>query len=227
MKQPVGRTGGRGNGGCFNTSFTVEMFIQIPDEPASYNSFLRRQESTTSRWQLDFDHGNKGAFGRGRVRFDTPDGDNTNYVTGPTGGATISGADRLWVDTDSGDGLVGSYDDPVNWALDGDGINDNLSWHHVAVTFDQDAQEISYYFDYSLMQSRTLVDNDGSGYVHPSGQIVIGKSGPEFGTFIDEVRYSDGLLGPSEFLVASNVPEPGSALLALLGTAGLFVRRKR
>ncbi|MDA7881552.1 LamG domain-containing protein [Akkermansiaceae bacterium] len=215
------------NDAAFNTSFTVEMFIQLSEEPGSYNNFLRRQESATSRWQLDFDHAASGAYGRGRARFDTPDLDNGNFVVGPTGGGAIPGSQRLWVDTDAGDGLVSSYNDPTDWALDGDGINDDLSWHHVAITFDEDTQELSFYFDYALMQSRTLVDSDGSGYVHPDAPIVIGKSGPEFGTFIDEVRYSDGLLGPSEFLIASNVPEPGSALLALLGTAGLFVRRKR
>lgn len=213
------------NNAAFNTSFTIEMFIKITAEPASYNGFLRRQETNASRWQIDFDHATKSAFGRGRTRWDTPDGDNTNFVTGPTGGANVPGTDRLWVDTDPGDGLVSSYDDPTDWALDGDGINDDDGWNHIAVTFDQNSQEVSFFFNYNLMQSRTLVDTDASGYVHPDAAIVFGKAGPEFETYLDEIRYSDGVLAPNQFLVA--VPEPSPAVFALAALAASVLRRRR
>jgi hypothetical protein len=213
------------NDAAFNTSFTVEMFIQVTGEPGGYNTFLRRQESNTSRWQFDIDHAAKTGFGRGRSRMDTPDGDNSNFVVGPTGGAAIPGSQRLWIDTDLGDGNPASYDDPDDWSLDGDGLNDITSWHHVAVSFDQITGEFSYYFDYDLMQTRTIVDNDGSGYVHPDAGIEFGKAGPEFGTFLDELRYSDGLLTPDQFLRA--IPEPGSATLALVAAAGLLLHRRR
>jgi hypothetical protein len=211
------------NNSAFNTTFTIEMFIQITEEPDSYNSYVRRPGG----WQLDFDHSAKTGFGRGRARFDTSDGENENFLVGPTGGAAVPGSSRLYIDTDAGDGLVSSYNDPVDWALDGDGFNDIATWHHVAVTFDQISLEISYYFDYVLAESSTLADIDSSGYLHQDAQIQFGKGGGEYGTFIDEVRYSDGLLAPNQFLIATNIPEPGTAALALIGTIGLLVRRRR
>ncbi|MGY8660556.1 MAG: hypothetical protein ACKVKH_18225 [Verrucomicrobiales bacterium] len=87
------------NNAVFNTSFTFEYFIQITGEPTGYQSFARRQESGTHRWQLDFDHAATSGFGRGRARMDTPDGDNSNFVVGPLGGAAIPGNQRLWIDT--------------------------------------------------------------------------------------------------------------------------------
>ena len=214
------------NNTAFNTSFTYEYFIQITGEPAGYHSYTRRNEADTNRWQLDFDHAAVGAYGRGRARMDTPDGDNVNFVVGPLGGAAIPGPQRLWVDTPTGDGDPASYTG-TDWATDGDGINDNLSWHHVAVTFDQDTLEWSFYFDYQLSQSRTLVDTDSSGYVHPNADLNIGKFGSEYGTFLDEIRYSEGVLQTTEFLVATNVPEPSTALLGLLGALGLLKRRRK
>ena len=41
---------------------------------------------------------------------------------------------RIFIDTDSGDGLVTSYDDETDWSLDGDGINDVSKWNHIAMT---------------------------------------------------------------------------------------------
>lgn len=212
------------NDPAFDTSFTVEMFILFTEEPTGYNSYLRRNETNAHRWQLDFDHALQGAYGRGRSRFDTPDGDNVNFVTGPTGGASVPASERLWVDTDAGDNDPASYDDP-DWFTDGDGLNDNLAWRHIAVTFDQATQEVSYYTDYVLSQSRTLVDTDGSGYVHPDARLDFGKFGTEYGTFMDEIRYSDTVLDSSQFLQA--VPEPGSAALGLFGAGALLLRRRR
>lgn len=214
------------NNAAFNTSFTYEFFIQITGEPGGYHSFSRRDEGGTNRWQLDFDHAATGAYGRGRARMDTPDGDNTNFVVGPLGGAAIPGNQRLWIDTPTGDGDPASYTG-ADWADDGDGLNDIPEWHHVAVTFDQVTLEWSYYFDYQLSQTRTLTDSDNSGFVHPDADLVIGKFGAEYGTYLDEIRYSQGVLGTNEFLVATNVPEPTTALLGLLGSLGLLKRRRK
>jgi hypothetical protein len=214
------------NNVAFNTSFTYEYFIQLTGEPGGYHAYTRRHETDANRWQLDFDHAANGAFGRGRARFDTPDGDNSNFVVGPQGGASIPGNQRLWIDTPTGDGNPASYTG-ADWADDGDGVNDIPSWHHVAITFDQNTQELSFYFDYLLSQTRTLADTDSSGYVHPNADIVIGKFGTEYGTYLDEIRYSEGVLSSSQFLVATNVPEPGTALLGLLGSLGFLARRRK
>lgn len=214
------------NDTAFNTSFTAEMFVQVTGEPGGYHNFLRRQESTTSRWQIDFDHAASGAFGRARARLDTSDGENGNFVVGPTGGGSISGANRIWVDTPSGDGNPATYALGTDWASQGDGINDNLDWHHVAITLNPATREWSFYFDYQLMQTRVWADTDSSGYVHPSGILEFGKGGGnDYGLFVDEVRYSDGILAPNQFLQVT-IPEPSSAMLGLLGALGLFRRRR-
>jgi hypothetical protein len=217
------------NNAAFNTSFTAEMFIQLTGQPGGYHNFMRRQESGTNRWQIDFDHAAGGPFGRGRARIDTADGDNSNLVAGPTGGAAVTGANRLWVDTPLGDGNPASYSGDSDWATQGDGANDLPGWHHIAVTLNTDTNEWSFYMDYQLMQTQTLVDIDSSGYVHPNGLIEFGKGGggATYGTFIDEVRYSDGVLDSTQFLQATaSIPEPSSALLSLLGGLAL-VRRRR
>ena len=200
----------------FNSSFTLELFMKIGGEPGGYHSFVRRQESAEQRWQIDFDHAAKGSFGRVRVRLDTPDGDNANFVAGEQGWTNIPGDRRIWVDTDSGDGLPASYDDATDWSLDGDGINDNQAWHHVAISFDEESSEISFYLDYQLSQSRRLVDSDTSGYVHPAAPIDFGKlTNADYALFVDEVRYTGAALSPLQFLQAMDSPVQQAAGLAI------------
>ena len=86
---------------------------------------------------------------------------------------------------------------------------------------------MSFYLDYELSGSRTLVDEDGSGYVHPDAGIRFGKTGnSEYEMYVDEGRYSDSVLTPDHFLVAVNVPEPSTTALWFLGGA-LLLRRRR
>ena len=203
----------------FDTSFSLEFFIKLTGEPGGYHAFIRRSQANDLRWQLDFDNANTGAFGRLRTRFDTPgplgpDGaneagvdENINFVLGPVGGANIPDAQRLWIDTDLGDGMASSYNDPADWFLDGDGINDIDAWHHAAITFDDQTGTINFYYDYELLQSRTLSDNNGDGYTHPNGPIEFGKLSSEgYSLFYDEIRYSGEVLLPFQFLQAVNTP---------------------
>lgn len=194
------------NSPAFDSSFTAEMFIKIDGEPTGYNSFMRRQISGGSRWQIDFDHANAGAFGRIRSRLDTGDGLNTNFVLGPVGGGSIPASERIWVDTDAGNGLISSYNDPSDWAQDGNGINDTPGWHHVALTLDESNGVVRFYYDYQLMQTRTLSGVSQNGYVHPSAAMEFGKFSSTYAMLIDEVRYTGRVLGPSEFLQV--VPAP-------------------
>jgi hypothetical protein len=207
------------NDEAFNTSFSLEFFMKLSGEPNGYHAYIRRAELNDLRWQIDFDHANTGAFGRLRTRWDTPgaagpDGaneagvdENINFVLGPLGGASIPDYQRIWIDTDAGDGLAASYDDPSDWFLDGDGINDVDVWHHAAITFDDQTGTINFYYDYELIQSRTLSDSLADGYTHPNGAIQLGKLiNSKYGLFLDEIRYSGEVLLPFQFLQAVSTP---------------------
>jgi hypothetical protein len=202
----------------FNSSFTAEMFIKLVGEPAGYHTFMRRRQLGDLRWQFDFDHANGGAFGRPRTRWDTPAGkpdnnaengvdENVNFVVGPTGGAGVPESQRIFIDTDAGDGLLSSYDDPGDWANDGDGINDLTDWRHVAITFDQETGSVTFFLDHEAVQSRVLSDSQADGYTHPDGPFEFGKfAGADYGLLIDEVRYSSGVLFPEQMLQAVSEP---------------------
>ncbi len=206
------------NDPALNTSFTLEFFMKMIGEPGGYQSFVRRQQGADLRWQIDFDHGNMGAFGRLRTRFDTPAAEegvneNSNFVLGPIGGANIPDPLRLWIDTDPGDGMSASYDDPTDWSLDGDALNDSPTWHHAAITFDEETGEISFYYDYDLMQTRTLSDSEGDGYTHPDAFLEFGKlSGGDYGMLIDELRFSGDIILPFQFLQTEVPPASGLAI---------------
>ncbi|MDC1405068.1 LamG domain-containing protein [Akkermansiaceae bacterium] len=206
------------NDAAFDTSFSLEFFIKLKGEPGGYQPFFRRLEQNDLRWQLDFDYAKKGSFGRLRSRFDTPgsagpDGmndvgvdENINFVLGPQGGANVPDNLRLWIDTDLGDGMSASYDDPVDWSMDGDGENDIDAWHHAAITFDEETGAINFYYDYELVQSRILPDTLGDGYTHPAAPLLFGKfAGADYGLLLDEIRYSGEVLKSFQFLEAVTV----------------------
>lgn len=203
------------NSEALDTSYTLEFFVKMLGEPSGYHAFFRRQEATDLRWQVDFDHAAQGAYGRLRARFDTP-GENNNFVVGPTGGGAIPENQRIWIDTDAGDGLVSSYNDPADWSLDGDGVNDQADWHHVALTFDEETGETAFYYDYQLVQTRILPDSLGDGYTHPDSFIEFGKlAGSDYGMLYDEVRFTGGVLPPFLFLQAGAVVTAGLAITSI------------
>jgi hypothetical protein len=226
-----------GNDAAFNSDFTVESFVLFKTEPANYIAFIRRSEAEDLRWQIDIDHGANAAFGRARSRWDTPGAagiagvaepnldENNNFVLGS---ATGTAGQRLYIDTGAKDEFgaeVGpqNTNNPVDYvynaasanpneidvALQGDGVNDAPDrWHHVAMSFVQATGEIRFYFDYQLEQTRTLADTEGDGYTHPSAALEIGKlNGESFGLLMDEIRYSNRLLSPGEFLRAGAPPD--------------------
>lgn len=203
---------------AFDSSFTVEMFMKLGGEPGGYQTFMRRYEARDLRWQIDFDHANAGAYGRPRARWDTPEGgvsndlndatdENNNFVVGPTGGANVPEAQRIFIDTDAGDGLVASYDDAADWALDGDGVNDVAEWHHLAMTFDEDTGTVTFFLDGEAVQTRVLSDSEANGYTHPAANLEFGKfAGDGYGLLMDEVRLTGSVLFPEQFLQAISEP---------------------
>lgn len=208
---------------AFNsTSFTVEGFIKVVGQPNSFDSFIRRNGGNGSRWQIDFDHGGTGpGFGRGRSRFNFMDNaggvDRTVRVNNP------DDANYLFVDTAAGDGIVANYG-PSDVADEGDDLNDNPVWHHVAITFDGLTNTATYFIDYVEGSSATV-----DGFAHPDAALQFGHlSGTgAYGLFIDELKYSDEALDSSQFLQASPIPEPSSTLLALISLVGVIGRRRR
>ncbi len=209
-------------GGSVADDFTYEMFIKLVAEPSSYNNFMTRSEPSTNlpRLQIDFDHGGSGSFGKIRARIDVTNSSGPDYNECPAG-------NFVYVDTDTASGNPSDYTsgDP---AAQGDGINDPSSqvWHHVALTYDASLQRFTIFTDHVAGSSRTLVNP----FIHANNYMDIGKFSSAGGLFIDEARYSSGVLTPDQFLRAADViPEPTTllvwSLLAGLGV-GLGWRRK-
>ena len=220
------------NNASLDTSYTLEFFMKVIGEPGGYHAFLRRSQANDLRWQVDFDHAATGAFGRLRARFDTPAGDsdgvaengvdeNVNFVVGPAGGANIPSELRIWVDTPTGDGDVASYVG-VDWAEDGDGVNDNDSWHHAALTLNEETGEVGFYYDYELMQTRTLLDSEMDGYTHPAAAFEFGKlTNADYGLLLDEIRYTSKVILPFQFLqIEAPVPEAELRITSIVVDSG-------
>lgn len=172
--------------------FTMEFFIKLTGEPGGWHSFIRRNEAGNLRWQVDFNHSTQPAnFGRIRSRWDTPDGDTNNVAFGG----------QIFVDTDTGSGNPDDYDDPEDLANNGDSENDVPNWHHVALTFDPEVKEFAMFTDYEEVGRKTLAGS----FAHPDAVITIGKhNAGDYGLFMDEVRFSSGVLEPDQFLQATD-----------------------
>lgn len=212
-----------------DASFTFEMFIKLVGEPGSYDSFVSRIQngptndtvtaSDRRAWQIDFDHGTgTNAFGEIRSRWDTPGIPPLDFNRVVSGGA-------IFVDTDGGTGNPADYTNADPY-LEGDGTNDlsSLLWHHIALTFNASNQVLTIWTDYTQGSSQTLLDT----YEHPAANLIFGKlSNAGYGLFIDEVRYSAGVLGSDQFLVATAIPEPSSVGLIIVGLAACGLVRCR
>lgn len=79
-------------------------------------------------------------------------------------------------------------------------------------------------YDYNLIGSRTLT-GPITDITDITAGLLIGSSNLPAGSLLDGIRFSEGVLGPSEFLQA--VPEPGRAMLLAVAALGLLARRRR
>lgn len=146
------------------------------------------------------------------------------------GGTAVGGGNITWgIGKEASNELEFARIDPANTAANqtftvGSSTADG-KWHHFALTYSSGTWTM--YQDYTLMAQRTglLIDYDGL-----SG-LSFGFAPTDFGQYIgllDEVRFSDMVLSPAQFLQA--VPEP-STLVLLLTAGGLalaaFLGRRR
>jgi len=108
-------------------------------------------------------------------------------------------------------------------AFPGTGSTTNFfdgNWHHIAGTYDGSTIEL---FVDGISQGTEMAGT----YVSNTRDIRIGSArnnGRFFNGQIDEVRISDSVLSPSQFL---SVPEPSSASIVAFATIGLFSRRRK
>jgi hypothetical protein len=106
-------------------------------------------------------------------------------------------------------------------------------WHHVAMTFDttvildKTEKTVDLYLDYVWVGGGLLSELGVKDLVYTGGDFFFGGGGGGrgFDGWIDEVRYSDTVLTTDEFLRVT--PEPGRAMLLLLGAAAVLFRRRR
>lgn len=91
-----------------------------------------------------------------------------------------------------------------NWV--GPNIQDG-KWHHVAVTYSTPTRTASMYVDYTL---RTSTPQSTHEVVYTNFSLFIGRgagSNQAFDGWMDEVRLSDTVLQPSQFLRTYAIPE--------------------
>ena len=166
--------------GTGNGSFTAEFFFKIVDEPS-----VRINDNNLNAYRIEVrTDGDAGQFGK--VRAAQP----VSYQNAPAAG------DYVYVDTDGATGNPSDYttETPRD---EGDGINDDFSWHHTAMVYDGYFDTLTIYTDYQQKEAPVNVPDEAA----LTNAFLYGKVFPdECGLLIDEVRYTKGLLRASQFL---------------------------
>jgi hypothetical protein len=138
--------------------------------------------------------------------------------------------DGNWHEAISADGAIQSFAFPDSGAV---------PWQHIAAV--SDGATLSIYLDsgggYNLLQAvalgggnTALSPGTGDGGDWDAGNFSVGRGlyggghGDRAWGLIDEIRFSDAALAPSQLL---NAPEPAGGLLLGLGVLGLVIRRRR
>ena len=139
---------------------------------------------------------------------------------------------QLFVEWIDGDGTLNSDD---HFLASGQTVVPN-KWYHVAVTIN--ASDASLYVAGETGPYQQL-DHITGDFAGPSGNVIVSEplgwsvgrgafnNGPAdwADAHIDEVRISDTVLAPNQFLFAA-VPEPNSILLSVMGLIGLLGGRR-
>ncbi|HEX3599633.1 MAG TPA: LamG-like jellyroll fold domain-containing protein [Lacipirellulaceae bacterium] len=140
---------------------------------------------------------------------------------------------QLFVEWIDGDATLNSDD---HFLASGQTVVPN-KWYHVAVTIN--ATDASFYVAGETGPYQ-LLDHATGDYAGPSGNVIaaeplgwtVGRGAYNNNpadwadAHIDEVRISDSVLAPNQFLFVA-VPEPSSAILCVIGLLGLLGRRRK
>jgi hypothetical protein len=144
------------------------------------------------------------------------------------------GGGSTWMlDTDGGGNLRARFDSQALGLGSGSpGFNQSFTttaavanglWHHVAMTYNGTTRVMDLFVDYVDVGGGTVAN----ALVYDDSAMRFGGSGGgrAFDGNIDEVRLSDSVLAPNEFLRA--VPEPSSVALGAIAAMTLLGRRRR
>jgi hypothetical protein len=140
---------------------------------------------------------------------------------------------QLFVEWIDGDGTLNS---DVHFLASGQTVAAN-QWYHVAITINAQQAELWVAGETGTYQLLDTVSGDFAG---PGGNVLVNEPlgwttgrgmfnngvGDWADAHIDEVRISDMVLSPDEFLFLA-VPEPASLVMCLVGIAALGCRRHR
>ncbi len=129
------------------------------------------------------------------------------------------------LDTTNGSQIRARFDtaETNNQTLTGPAISINDGeWHHVALTYDALNGIATLFVDYDNSTSRTIT----GALRYSSNPLTFGNlgGGRAFDGLIDEVRLTNQVLTPSQFLYA--IPEPGTLLLLVAGGLVMLLLRR-
>jgi hypothetical protein len=93
-----------------------------------------------------------------------------------------------------------------NQTFESSALIEDGKWHHVALTYDYPTKTVRLYRDYTKVLEGTTVNP----MITDSGNFQIGAGDMAFDGWIDEVRLTDRVLAPTEFLYT--VPLPGTII---------------
>lgn len=208
----LGTTGVFGTAYTFPNEATAAGIVDMGNATGLFTALTGSQQLTISVW-LNFTT----PGGRDSAVFLGSDSSATRYIDiGTTSAGAMYGRSRDAATTTA----------PFPDLVRGTALNDG-KWHHVAYTTNAATDITSIYIDGVLEGTTTT-----PVFTFPAfnnfevGRLGRGAPTDAFGGSIDELRIYDTVLTPTE-IAALAVPEPGAAVISLLGLTGMVIRRRK
>jgi len=203
-------------------NFTVEAFVKV-NTPTQFASLIGKERAGGATWQLD----------------------TSPTLPNPNTGADIPSnmnlrarIDHQATGTSAADGSNQSFGGGAGSITTTTSVSPLPSaWHHVAMTYERNVDiagvardRVTLFVDYVQVATGLLNTPAGSAgdLVYDTGIFFIGGGGGGrgFDGWMDEVRFTDGILNKDQFLYVV-IPEPSHALLLLAGLMTFGLRRRR